>query len=171
MRPLTTVAPGTEKQSLAEWLRHAFDSSTRMVDDVHLDELFRPADDVRSGMQWLVPCCEILREVKHFVPRLENLAGVRKAIVALPLLESQHIKTWKTTYWRMAGVKVEPPSLILVKNESFDDRYDEEYFRRLDLPIRGYADVSAVFRSYRDVKDCDRPGEFGNAIFLVSCVA
>jgi hypothetical protein len=170
MRTLQTLPSYARKVSLAKWLRHAFNNPTQMSDDVHLDQLSHHWGKVRNGLQWLAPCCHALREVVHLATVLDNLVGVQKAIVALPLDESQRIKTWKDSYWRLAGVQTEPPSLILLKDDSFANRYDEEYFRKLELPIDDAADVSAVFRSYRDLNS-ERIDGFGNAIFLVMCIS
>lgn len=170
MRTLPTQSPRSRKISLADWVGRAFNSQTQMIDDVHLDQLSHPWGEVRNGMQWLAPCCDALLEVARFVPILENLVGVKKAIVALPLPESQRIKTWNGKYWRLAGVQSEPPSLILVKDDTFDNRYDEEYFRKLELPIGSYPGVYAVFRSYRDLRP-EQVEDFGNVIFIIMSIA
>jgi hypothetical protein len=152
---------------LPDWLRQAFSRPGQAIDDVHFDQLSGTWRDVRDGLQWVSKGCEVLREVKRAIPTHANLAGVTTALVALPLDGTPRVRLWKPSHWHSAGLQTEPPSLILLKNENFEKRYDEEYSRRVNLPISSFPDVSAVFRSYRGLDEVD----FGNVIFLVAILS
>ncbi|MDP9023784.1 MAG: hypothetical protein M3N13_00225 [Candidatus Eremiobacteraeota bacterium] len=53
--------------------------------------------------------------------------------------------------------------MILLKKDLFNERHDEDYARRLDMPVSGFPDVNVVFASYRNFNEVD----FQNVIFLV----
>ncbi|HEV3086544.1 MAG TPA: hypothetical protein VGX96_04890 [Candidatus Elarobacter sp.] len=154
--------------SLDDWLKEsAFSDPARSTDDIQFDYLIAPWERVRDGVELAVLSRELLSEVTSAIPRYANLHGVRQAIVALPLKPTDHIRLWKPHYWLKAGMKREPPSLILMKNDLFYEHYDEEYYRRLELPTKGCSGVLCVYRSQRNFLGVTASSDFGNAIYLV----
>lgn len=63
-------------------------------------------------------------------------------------------------------MRTELPSLILTK-ASFDERYDEEYYRRLDVVDGAERDLTAVFRSQCRLND----DAFNNVLFLIATIS
>ncbi len=167
MRWQPTQGPNVPKISLVDWLRGAFRVPDQATDDVHFDQLAMDWGDVRNGEEWVPHGRKALQEVKVMASACANLSGVRHGVVVLPLEESKDIRVWKHSYWQTAGMLTEPPSLILTK-VSFDERYDEEYYRRLDVFGGSDPNLSAVFRSQRNLDVMDGDATFGNAIFLVA---
>jgi hypothetical protein len=158
------------KISLVDWLHSAFRAPDRVTDDVHFDQLTGNWDGVRNGKEWVPHSRAALREVKRMASVCTNLSGVRYAVVALPLDESKHIRVWKRRYWRTAGMRTEPPSLILTKAD-FDERYGEEYHRRLDVFGDADPDLTAVFRSCRQLDAMDDDDSFDNVILLIATIS
>jgi hypothetical protein len=170
MRWIPTQGPNVPKISLMDWLGGAFSIPDQVTDDIHFDQLAINWGDIRSGEEWVPHGRSALREVKRMASVCANLIGVRNAVVALPLGESRNIRTWKRRYWRTAGMRTEPPSLIVTK-ASFDERYDEEYHRRLDVFDGADGDLTAVFRSQRRLQLMEEGGAFDNVIFLIATIS
>jgi len=163
--------PGKFQIGLDDWLRkEAFAVSSRASDDIHFDNLIGPWAHGRDPLELVDHCCGLLRQVVAVVPIYANLHNVRDVIVALPIRLSENIRMWKPRYWLKAGLRDHPPSLILNKDNRFHDRFDEEYYRKIALPIGNCPDVQSVFKSYRDLSG---PGamEFGNTVFLFVTVS
>ena len=66
-------------------------------------------------------------------------------------------------------MRIEPPSLILTK-ASFDERYDEEYHRRLDVFDGADRDLTAAFRSQRHLDATGEDDTFDNVIYLIATI-
>jgi hypothetical protein len=157
--------------TLSQWLHAAFNDGKRLIDDIHFDELSGPWDQVRQGKDWIPLCCQLLQDVVDAVPQYDNLRGVRTAVVALPMESTQKLKLWKESFWQSAGLGYEPPSLLLLKNSAFDEHFDEEYYRVLQISQNIRPNVTAAFRSYRSFLETDVEVSFENCIYVVACVS
>jgi hypothetical protein len=156
---------------LETWLRQAFtEYPDRPVDDVHLDQLIGPWESgVREGVEWVRYSCDVLADVTRAVLSEDRFSAVQEVLVALPLASSRRLRLWSSTFWQYAGMDYQPPSLYLSKGELFgSSRRDEEYFRRIELPISDCPNVEAMYRSSRNLEVGDRQDDFVNAIFLLA---
>jgi hypothetical protein len=163
-RTVPTPLRGGRRTALADWLARAFHEGDGVIDDIHLDQLVGPWDEISNGVESAAYGCEVLAVAAEAIKTRKNLRGVKDVLVVLPLDETKRVRLWKPQTWRIAGMTYEPPSLVLVKADNSSYRFDEEYFRRIDLPSQC---SGAVMATYVSARNFGSPGDvFVNAIFL-----
>jgi hypothetical protein len=163
-RTVPTPLRGARRTALADWLARAFREGDGVIDDIHLDQLVGPWDEISNGVEAAAYGCEMVAVAAEAIKTRKSLRGVKDVYVVLPLDDTKRVRLWTPQTWRIAGTTYEPPSLVLVKADSSWYRHDEEYFRRVDLPLQCSGAVTATYVSGRNFGSLD--GVFRNTIFL-----
>lgn len=152
--------------AINDWLPSAF-ARDNWLDDLHFDVL----SDKGVQLDWkslVGASCDVVANLMGKLADIPATQEVSRVVLLLPLAGSERLMTWNDNLWERVGIVEEPPVLVLMKEDRLLEHFDEEYFRRLDMPI-DVTLVQAFFRSYRYFKGPGATADFANGIFVTTC--
>ena len=157
----------SRKLAIGEFLDRAFPDPAARFDDSHFDELLPRGTPVPRGDELIRCSCELLEDLLPKVRARKKFADVRHVGVLLRLPISERIELWEPGHWSQLDAAVESPDLVLMKFDFYRAVGVEVYYRRLEVPVRGYPHVSAVYTSFLFL---EKFNEYANGIHLIADV-
>jgi hypothetical protein len=134
-------------ETLEDWVSRAFaDSDPLPFRDVHFDMLDDPVRTVQPGRELLKASCDVIDRVQKIAAGLNTGPEPWRLFVCHKIeWDTNQFPTWRESFWDNLGRHIEPPSIILVKNDLACPHVAERYSLHLSLPFEGYTHLDAIY--------------------------